>query len=79
MTADGGIFREDRVEAEDEGVTRCFPAWTRRREAGGRDVRRERSWRRVVTVVDEGIERGITGKIFGQSQDSAENLGRAGS
>lgn len=60
MTERGGMFREERVELADEEVVRCFPAWTRRREDGGREVRRERSWRRVVMVVEEGIERGMT-------------------
>lgn len=61
IVADGGTLRDDRVELADEGVVRCFPAWTRRREVGGREVRMERSWRRVVMVVDEGMDNGIAG------------------
>lgn len=43
ITERGEMFREERVELADEEVVRCFPAWTRRREDGGREVRRERS------------------------------------
>lgn len=59
IVADGGTLRDDRVELADEGVVRCFPAWTRRSEVGGREVRMERSWRRVVMVVDEGMDNGM--------------------
>lgn len=60
ITERGEMLREERVELAEEGVVRCFPAWTRRREDGGREVRRESSWRRVVMVVEEGMERGMT-------------------
>lgn len=59
IVPDGGTLRDDRVELADEGVVRCFPAWTRRSEVGGREVRMERSWRRVVMVVDEGMDNGM--------------------
>lgn len=43
ITERGGMLREERVELVEDGVVRCFPAWTRRREDGGREVRRESS------------------------------------
>lgn len=61
MVDEGQILREESVAVEGEDVVRCLPACTRRREVGGREVRRERSWQRVVMVVEEGIERGMTG------------------
>ena len=58
MVDNGGIWRESRVAVE-ELMGRCFPQWTRRREAGGREVRRDRSCRRVGMVVEDGMFRGI--------------------
>ena len=60
MVDDEGMLSEERVDVKAEAVVRCLPAWTRRREEGGRVVRRERSWRSVVIVVEEGIDKGIT-------------------
>lgn len=62
MVDDGGMWREERV-AVGEVVGRCFPTWTRRREVGGREVRRARSWRRVGMVVEGGICRGMAGDM----------------
>ena len=45
-----------------EGSVRCLPAYTRRREEGGRLVRRaSREWR-VATVVDSGMVMGKAGR-----------------
>jgi hypothetical protein len=57
MVDDGGIWSEARVAVE-ELVGKCLPKWTRRSELGGRDVRRDRSWRRVGMVVEDGMCRG---------------------
>lgn len=48
-------------EEEREGEVRCLPAWTRRMEFVGAEVRRERRWRRVDRVVSEGTVRGMAG------------------
>ena len=60
----GEIFREVSEGSVDkeEDVIRWRPAWVRRSEGAGRDVRRERSCRRVVIVVEGGRDRGIAGK-----------------
>lgn len=58
MVDNGGMWRESRVALEDV-IGRCFPQWTRRREAGGREVRSDRSCRRVGMVVEDGICKGI--------------------
>ena len=42
---------------------RCFPAWTRRIDVVGADVRSERSCRRVGTEVSDGMVRGIAGSL----------------
>ena len=54
-TDDGGREREERVAV---GVERCLPAWTRRREGGGREVRKDRRVRRVLMEVSVGTVRG---------------------
>ena len=68
MVGDGGRLRVERVDSGDcdsvdvdvfNVAVRCLPAWTRRRSDGGREVRRERSWRRVEIVVDAGRVSGI--------------------
>jgi len=41
---------------------RCLPAWTRRRVSDGRDVRTERSVRRLSTVSEEDTVIGIADK-----------------
>jgi hypothetical protein len=41
------------------GEERCLPAWTRRRDVGGRFVRRARRVVRVEIVVEGGRVRGI--------------------
>lgn len=66
--AEDGIDSDSRVEAMFVVVVRCFPAWTRRRSLGGTEVRRERSWRSVVIVVDGGTSSGIT--VYHISQTS---------
>ena len=69
----GGRLRELRVgEAEavvivvallTEGEgNKWRPAWVRRKELTGREVRRERSCWRVVRVVDDGRLSGIAGE-----------------
>ena len=63
MVDNGGMWRESRVAVE-EVIGRCFPQWTRRREAGGREVRRDRSCRRVGMVVEDGMCRGIAKKFI---------------
>ena len=50
---------KEREESVDVGVERCLPAWTRRREVGGRFVRRARMEAKVDIVVDEGMVRGM--------------------
>ena len=51
--------RDSSVEEMLVVVVRCLPAWTRRSSAGETEVRRERSWRRVLIVVFAGTSRGI--------------------
>lgn len=63
MVDDGGTWSEARVAVE-EVIGRCFPKWTRRREAGGREVRRDRSCRRVGMVVEDGICKGIAKEVI---------------
>lgn len=43
----------------DAAEVRWRPAWTRRRDDGGADVRRERSWMSVGMVVSDGIWSGM--------------------
>lgn len=43
-------------------VERCFPAWTRRSDDGGREVRTERRVRRLDMVRDGETVIGIAGK-----------------
>jgi len=57
--AEGGTRDERVVVGDGVDAVRCLPAWTRRMEVVGAEVRRERSWRRVGRVVSEGIVRGI--------------------
>jgi hypothetical protein len=57
MVDDGGMWSEARVAVE-ELVGRCLPKWTSRSELGGREVRSDRSWRRVGMVVEDGMCRG---------------------
>lgn len=58
----GRMLSEDNVgSGEDDELARWRPTWVMRREEAGRDVRRERRWRRVVMEVDGGMERGMTG------------------
>ena len=52
------MWSEARVAVE-EVIGRCFPTWTRRSDVGGREVRSDRSCRRVGMVVEEGICKGI--------------------
>ena len=58
-----GVGRAAWVVEEGEGMgeeaVRCLPAWTRRISVGGAWVRRERRWRRVGSVVSEGMVSGI--------------------
>ena len=42
-------------------AVRCLPAWTRRRDSCGMEVRSERREVRVEMVVDGGSVKGITG------------------
>lgn len=58
MVALEGMESVESVEGRSEGVVRCLPAYWRRKEDAGREVRRERRWRSVAIVVDEGIVRG---------------------
>lgn len=58
MVDRGGMFSDERV-AVGEVVGRCFPKWTRRRDDGGSEVRRESNWRRVGIVVEDGIFSGM--------------------
>lgn len=55
---------DSRVEAMLVVVVRCLPAWTRRSSVGETEVRRARSWRRVLIVVFAGTSRGIAVGFF---------------
>lgn len=59
--AEAGTREDIEGEVGEVVAVRCFPACTRRMEAGGAEVRRERSWRRVGRGVSEGRVRGIAG------------------
>ena len=61
MVEEGAMLSEDSVDKIFGEVVRCFPAWTRRKSDGGIEVRRERSCRKVVMVVEGGMVRGIAG------------------
>ena len=62
--AEGGMASDSRVEEMFVVVVRCLPAWTRRRSVGATEVRRARSWRRVLIVVFAGTSRGMAVKRF---------------
>lgn len=74
MVDNGGMWRESRVAVVDV-IGRCFPKWTRRREAGGREVRRDSSWSRVGMVVEDGIWRGIAMEVVSGLHLQEVNLG----
>ena len=60
--ADGsGVGAGDGGDEEEEAAVRWRPAWTRRMEEAGADVRRERRCWRCERGVDEGIVRGMAG------------------
>lgn len=56
---DGGSREEIGVVDGDVVEVRCLPAWTRRMEVVGAEVRRERRCRRVGIVVSEGTVSGM--------------------
>ena len=58
----GKMLRDDSEgSVDDEDEMRWRPACVRRSEDAGREVLRERSCRRVATVVDGGRDKGIAG------------------
>ena len=64
MVENAGILREESVDNEVGEVVRCFPPWTRRRSDGGREVRSERSCRRVAIEVDKGMIREMAADVL---------------
>ena len=54
------MLRDDRLGSEVKSLVRWRPASVRRKDDVGADVRRERTWRRVATLVVAGMERKMT-------------------
>ena len=56
----GWMLRDDKLGSDVKSLVRWRPANVRRKDEVGAEVRRERTWRRVATLVEAGIERKMT-------------------